>query len=226
MKRVFLFWLASAAALVLSPFATQAAVFSHDWKTPGDGLLTYDDLNQREWLDLTVTRLAPYPGITFEEKYQALLSELASTGSLDGFNIAQKSDLTALAISAGINVASLDDFAHNSSPAIQLMELVGISVHFANTSFIQSFGALDEVEIINDRTIRSLGIIGSAAQSGANGQAGLLFAIPGDLAEPATTGVWLFRPIPEPSNLSACSLFAFLCWARHLAQKQRCAHRS
>jgi hypothetical protein len=48
-----------AAYLVLSVAATQAeaAVFERDWKAPGDGLLTYDDVNQRVWLDLSETDL-------------------------------------------------------------------------------------------------------------------------------------------------------------------------
>ena len=34
-----------------------AEVFERDWKAPGDGLLTHDDVNGREWLDLSVSRL-------------------------------------------------------------------------------------------------------------------------------------------------------------------------
>ena len=47
-------------SIVLSLFAinnSSAEVFERDWKTPGDGLLTYDDVNRQEWLDLTETQL-------------------------------------------------------------------------------------------------------------------------------------------------------------------------
>jgi hypothetical protein len=57
MKLIFGVLIASAAALLLSQSST-AAVVAHDWKTPGDDLLTYDTVNKREWLDLPVTVLA------------------------------------------------------------------------------------------------------------------------------------------------------------------------
>ena len=47
--------LAAALALVLAAVQSQAAVFERDWLAPGDGLLTYDDVNKREWLDLSVS---------------------------------------------------------------------------------------------------------------------------------------------------------------------------
>ncbi len=34
---------------LLATFPLHAAVIEHDFLTPGDGLLTYDDVNQREW---------------------------------------------------------------------------------------------------------------------------------------------------------------------------------
>ena len=44
--------LRSVLASLLAANLCSAAVFERDWKTPGDGLLTYDDVNRREWLDL------------------------------------------------------------------------------------------------------------------------------------------------------------------------------
>ena len=43
-------WLSLAASLAFLPAAAHGGVISRDWKTPGDGLLTYDDVNKREWL--------------------------------------------------------------------------------------------------------------------------------------------------------------------------------
>ena len=42
-------------AIVLVAPSARGAVFERDWKTPGDGLLTYDDVNRRVWLDLPFT---------------------------------------------------------------------------------------------------------------------------------------------------------------------------
>lgn len=39
-----------------------AAVIERDWQTPGDGLLTYDNVSQPEWLDLSQTLLSQFPG--------------------------------------------------------------------------------------------------------------------------------------------------------------------
>ena len=51
----------SLLLLVLSfPFSLHAAVLERDWLTPGDGLLTYDTVTGREWLDLPVTLLSQY----------------------------------------------------------------------------------------------------------------------------------------------------------------------
>jgi len=52
--------LAALLALSCAP-ASQAAVFERDWKEPGDGLLTYDDVNQREWLDVPLSLLVHFP---------------------------------------------------------------------------------------------------------------------------------------------------------------------
>ena len=43
-----------AILLSLAPLTASATISERDLLEPGDGLLTYDDVNQREWLDLTV----------------------------------------------------------------------------------------------------------------------------------------------------------------------------
>jgi len=47
--------LATVVLLALCSSLASGAVISRDWKTPGDGLLTYDTVSGREWLDLTYT---------------------------------------------------------------------------------------------------------------------------------------------------------------------------
>lgn len=49
----FLLVLIGFSLTSLSP--ASAAVMEVDWKTPGDGLLTYDTVNKRKWLDLSQT---------------------------------------------------------------------------------------------------------------------------------------------------------------------------
>jgi hypothetical protein len=88
--------------------STSAAVISRDWKTPGDGLLTYDTVNKREWLDLSETILAEFPSPMFEERYQSVLTETLPGGMLEGFKVAERTDVVALAESAGIDTSRLN----------------------------------------------------------------------------------------------------------------------
>jgi hypothetical protein len=88
--------------------AVPAAVLSRDWKMPGDGLLTYDDVNQREWLDLSETLLTdqfpgsdPSPLIAREMRYQFVVSQTASGGLFEGFSVAKSTDVIQFAQSAG-----------------------------------------------------------------------------------------------------------------------------
>ena len=53
-------WAMPTLLLLLLPTSLNAAVIERDWQTPGDGLLTFDTVNQREWLDLSETLLSIY----------------------------------------------------------------------------------------------------------------------------------------------------------------------
>ncbi len=101
-----------------------AAVTPRDWKTPGDGLLTYDDVNQREWLDLTETQLFKFPGNSLEEQYQAVIAKTAGGGVFEEFTPAASEQVFGLAESAGLDVTTLD-FAVNEAAADNLIELLG-----------------------------------------------------------------------------------------------------
>jgi hypothetical protein len=100
-----------------------AAVIQRDWKTPGDGLLTYDDVNRREWLDLSQTTLSQFPGSNLEQRYQSVVSQLAVGGLFEGFNVADRENVVALAQSAGIN-PDTDDFGANGTAVSQLITLL------------------------------------------------------------------------------------------------------
>jgi hypothetical protein len=56
MRRVCFFVLVGGVLLGQA----RSEVISRGWKTPRDGLLTYDDVNRREWLDLTESVLSQF----------------------------------------------------------------------------------------------------------------------------------------------------------------------
>lgn len=68
--------------LLLTTVSESAGVVSRDLFEPGDGLLTYDDVNQREWLDFSVTA-----GLSEEELTRSL-----EQSALLGFKLATKDD--------------------------------------------------------------------------------------------------------------------------------------
>ena len=98
--RILRFLLSAAILLTANPLS--AAVFERDWKTPGDGLLTYDDVNQREWLDLTETQLFRFPGGSLEEQHQAVLAELGPNGQFTGFVASTRDNVFGLANPRGL----------------------------------------------------------------------------------------------------------------------------
>jgi hypothetical protein len=197
------------AAVVCSLVATsRAEVFERDWKEPGDGLLTYDNVNHREWLDLSETLLEQFaePGAEFpEDHYANVIAELGLGGLFEGFTVAKSEDVIALAASAGID-PSTGDFQINSPPMSRLMELLDVTVHFTNTDFMRSQGFLDEFSA-NQGTrcpCRAAGVLQLAPPVSPNdsGRAVLWFGAPDDLFEPSTMGVMLHRPaVPEPSSV-------------------------
>ncbi len=86
---MFYFYKILSVALILQ-FASisDAQLVSRDLHEVGDGLLTYDEANQREWLDL------PYTGkYTNEEDF---LSALSPGGEFEGFQFASEEDLLGL----------------------------------------------------------------------------------------------------------------------------------
>jgi hypothetical protein len=196
-----------------------AAVISRDWKTPGDGLLTYDDVNQREWLDLTESRIASFPGTTFQQRIENAVAELQPGGKFESFKQAKTLDLRAFSSSAGIDIDSLD-FAKNQSPTTILIDLVGASVR--NVGLVQSYGFLDEPAMIG--SLPNVGMLSVDPDTATTGRAGLYFGIPGDLATSANTGLWLYRVVPEPQSGTCLSILVALelLMCRALTKRQRC----
>jgi hypothetical protein len=189
-------FLALAVALVAN--LCSAAVFERDWKMPGDGLLTYDDVNQRAWLDLSVSRLNQFEGEDLSEQYQSALLEFAPAGLLNGFVGAKRSDVVALGLSAGVNTMTLG-FETNQATTENLIHLLGITFRMglSNESF-WSTGLLDEwtpppvsfplsaiFEVEMPRPFNA-------------GRAGLRTGVL-DGSEYNNLGLFLYRPVPEPA---------------------------
>ena len=210
--RLLLFSLALCASLTAQ--ISQAAVFERDWKTPGDGLLTYDDVNQREWLDLTESQLFKFPGNTLEERYQAVLAETAIDGLFEGFSVAASEEVRSLAESAGIDTSTLS-FLVNAIPSDALIG------HLSNTlsdstpnarsgGFVTPPSSLELASVWfvynpNSRDKKSAGY---------RDLSGTLEPKVGFFGPPpfvSSSGVWLHRIIPEPSCVSlAISAFVLL----------------
>lgn len=179
--------------------AAIGGVISRDWKSPGDGLLTYDDVSHREWLDLAQSRLSSFPGDTGAARYQSVLASLQPGGTLHGFTAANSSDLRALAQSAGIDVMSLE--FGNEPATTRLIELVGPTASVPSSASKFVVGVLQADGLLQATNSR-FGQLLVAPIAGMFGSAGLLTA---DAIEPfqlAGLGVWLYRDqIPEPNSM-------------------------
>ncbi|MCC6494538.1 MAG: hypothetical protein IT424_16125 [Pirellulales bacterium] len=168
----------------------KAAVIQRDWKTPGDGLLTYDDVNQREWLDLSQTVLSSqFPGDDREAKYQFVLEQTSPSGAFAGFTTANAADVLALARSAGIDTSTLD-YDINTLATRALCELVATTAKFP--AGLQASGLLNEVNQSLTRRRADFGV-----NSGS--QAGLSISLEVDRLGTPPPGVFLFRNIAEPT---------------------------
>ncbi len=119
-----------------------AAVISRDWVTPGDGLLTYDTLSGLEWLDLSQTLMGDYPGVTFEDRFQAVVAKTASGERFEGFRVATVAEAKQLILSSGINPTT-NDFAINGGPVNSLIELISPTMDGPRLRLAS--GALDEL---------------------------------------------------------------------------------
>ena len=181
----------------LSANATQAAVFARDLVPgSGDGLLTFDDVNQREWLDVPETLLVNFMGTTIEERFQSAAMELAIGGIFEGFTIAKSNDFIALAQSAGIDTDQTT-LGVNEIASRKLIDLVG-QTSLGTSTGISAIAFLDELEPLTGCNCR---IVGGVAVNPPFDLAGIgagppSSSVDGGLAPFA--GVWLYRQVPEP----------------------------
>lgn len=176
-------------ALTISA-AAQAGVSERDWKTPGDGLLTYDDINQREWLDVPVTLLEQYPG-SVSERYDAVTGATEPGGEFFGFSTAALADLVALAESAGVDTTStgLSVNGDATNELISLLEPTFISVGGVKIiyGYLQEFPDAARILVATDTWA------GLFSDNSGIDPAGIS----------STHGVWLYRDVvPEPTFMT------------------------
>ena len=200
---------------VLPPL--QAAVHQRDWVSIGDGLITFDDVNNREWLDLSVTHPT---GLTW------VLPEVEEGGFFSGFTVATFTDVRTLAESAGIDTTTLD-YEVNHMAALSLISLVGetgaggvnrpgpgeaYSAGWVNPTFIHGSGgayANYYTVIADDGNVTLPGSTGIAAMAGLSAPNSAPASGGGD-----APGVWLYRAVsaqtvPEPATATLSVVIGF-----------------
>jgi hypothetical protein len=207
-----------ALLLLFAANQSNAAVVERDWKTPGDGLLMYDDVNRREWLDLSESLLSKFSGTTLEDRYQDAITELAPGGVFEGFTVAKIGDSTALAVSAGIDT-STTVFAANQAATTALIGLLDPTYMVNRTTSSQAF--LDEIAQ-GQFTLRVASVfIVRTPTLFDNGTAGLLYVTGFEPETPSLFGLMLYRNMPEPSStvlvVNCVGVFIARSWRRRLS---------
>lgn len=189
-------------------FPVKAGVIERDWKVAGDGLLTFDDVNQREWLDLSETLLEQLPGTTLEDKYQSVVAETNAGGLFEGFTVPKSDDAFALAESSGIDISTFD-YETNQIATRALMNLLGPTlVH--TPDIMLSFGFLEAFSTFPpNRGMREAVIIFLDKPTPFNAGTARFLIGGDDSMSTSTLGVMLYRvAIPEPTSLILLAIAA------------------
>jgi len=195
--------IAVLGVLMLTAAESRAAVFERDWKAPGDGLLTYDNVNLREWLDVTESDVSMFS----PPRVDNAIAETGPGGLFEGFTLASVEDVTDLASSAGIEIGT-QNFALNGTATRSLINLLGVSWDVPADEAEFSVGWLSEFTIHPQPNCpcRLSAIFGVYPLNGLVGTAGLDLGI---FTETSHPGLMLWRAaVPEPSvlTLAICSL--------------------
>jgi hypothetical protein len=199
-----------------------AAVIEHDWKNPGDGLLTYDTVNKREWLDLSQTILDErFPGTgnselaIRESRFQYVVGQTGLGGLFEGFTVAKSEDVIALAQSAGIDTNTFYN-PTNEANTLVLSDLLAFTLPPLNGNKM-TIGLIEEI-------YRQLPVLHSGAEFlvlyGPKTAAGLRFG-PNHAEFSNPPGVMLFRIIPEPSDWILIVL-ALICFHLFPCRRTSC----
>ncbi len=217
------------ACLALVGFVSSGAgaVISRDWKTPGDGLLTYDDVNQREWLDISASMLDQF-GSRVDEAVATAKLELMPGGVFEGFTLAGREDIDQLVASSGFDGSSYSNSLTTVDQMRHLILLVGGPdklVEPAGTAAL--LGVIDETvptQLPSQPTrVAVLFAVYDRAPARPNGQGSYGYNNQSnDLyrsSSVSTVGLMLYRSaIPEPS---ASLLFSF-CFGLSCFRRNSC----
>lgn len=196
------------AIVMATSLQARAGVIAHDLEAPGDGLLTYDTINRREWLDLPATA-----GVTLAE----VMSQMAPGGRLEDFRFATLVDVSDLAASAEVGWTTWS-LPFNSEPhAPELVELLGSVVRFSaggGPDIVLGLIASDNtssVSLFDDTNFHVVSMLVESLSVGPNGPAlvytprgGVFASAPIPWSSGFVVGVgdigpfWLYRAVPEP----------------------------
>lgn len=193
-----------------APLQAPADVMAHDLEASGDGLLTYDTINKRQWLDLPLTAGAPLAEV---------MAYMAPHGKLAEFKFATLADVTDLAKSADVGWTgwSLPFSVEPNAP--HLVELLGSVIQspggvapvtniamgliatdiasgvpsFDGTNFHVVSMIVDSVSFGPDGPVLS-----STAHGGVFASAPLTWPSAPNLGSGGVGPFWLYRALPEP----------------------------
>lgn len=200
-------FLSIACCLIITP-SLYSALIERDFLTPEDGLLTFDDVNQREWLDLTETL-----GL----ELAAIQANMVPGQKWEDFSFATLKDVSDLAASAEV-----DWIEPWSVPRTTDKELVGLfgRVHLldfpleAEVSSGKIAVEVDDNDLLFDGShfvvLRVVPCLPGAVNCGypwlGHGEGVFIsapYTLPG--ADPGAENIgpyWLYRnAVPEPSSM-------------------------
>jgi hypothetical protein len=205
----------------------RAAISERNFRVPGDGLLTYDAINHREWLDVTETA-----GMSLED----VGAQIQPAGLLFGFSIATTDDVMSLVISAGYDRNDPNQ-GTQFSKANTLIDLLGETLRVDttfNTSSSGIFGWDDSANTLTWRVseadakvseltdvvipfaISTTGLanVGELSFVGTSKSfVGTDLEYPLELNGEEYRGVWLYRNVvvPEPTSFGLLTVALMLC---------------
>lgn len=220
--------------LLGTSLTAQAGVVSMDLETAGDGLLTYDTIDKREWLDLPETG-----GVRLSE----VLAQMEPGGRLEGFQFATLEDVSALAASAGVGWMEPWYLTGNFGPKPNdLINHLGSVVHVSGgilSDLRFSFGLIaagtaDGLAFFDDTNFYVFSSYsnpvpgsvnspifqepsGGVFTSGAIGSFIFPFDVPTSIGIGDIGPFWLYRAVPEPGGvvlLSMCAAWPILARLR------------
>jgi len=135
-----------AIVVEISPKAS-AAVIGRDLQSSGDGLLTYDTVNNRAWFDLPETS-----GVSLAE----VVSQMTPGGRLEGFQFATLADVTALAASAQVGWTAGWSLPFSSEPHVpEFVELLGWVVRLTGGVMPETRVAMGLIAVDNTTSVPS-----------------------------------------------------------------------